>query len=241
MKFGNATASEINGRTEPCAVAAFDFQRNIVMFPRKRLLLSSLLAAGMSCAPIHAAEVATSDAAGAWRMTISPRGEAESARPIQLAAYEQATDELLVPTPIELEQTGTTAPAESVLQLPSPEAVAENAASNPAAAPVAADQLPMTDCGTTAAIDPAAYWAIYRTIPFIRTEYLANPSYRHETTMELLFGQLRPTVVHKQQAVAPQVPVFAPPAVPPYVYDRHLGSIPTFRYRYRLPMVPIGY
>jgi hypothetical protein len=41
------------------------------------------------------------------------------------------------------------------------------------------------------------YSEIYRSIPFNRAEYDANPSYIHETTMEMLFGQLRPTVIHR--------------------------------------------
>ncbi len=43
----------------------------------------------------------------------------------------------------------------------------------------------------------STYEAIYRSIPFSRAEYLANPSYRHEATMEMMMGQLRPTVIHK--------------------------------------------
>lgn len=36
------------------------------------------------------------------------------------------------------------------------------------------------------------YEQVYRSIPFRRSEYVANPSYRHEATMEFLFDQLRP-------------------------------------------------
>ncbi len=42
------------------------------------------------------------------------------------------------------------------------------------------------------------YEQIYNSIPYSRAEYLANPAYRHEATMELLLGTLRPTVVQKQ-------------------------------------------
>jgi hypothetical protein len=49
-------------------------------------------------------------------------------------------------------------------------------------------------------IDPHDYWRIYTSLPFVRSEYDANPSYRHEATMEILFGQMRPTVNVKQQA-----------------------------------------
>ncbi len=48
-------------------------------------------------------------------------------------------------------------------------------------------------------IDPAQYAAIYHSIPFSRVEYAANPSYRHDATMEILFGKLRPTTIHKHQ------------------------------------------
>lgn len=46
-------------------------------------------------------------------------------------------------------------------------------------------------------IHPGDYSYVYNSIPFLRSEYIANPSYRHEATMEILFGKLRPTVVHK--------------------------------------------
>jgi hypothetical protein len=41
------------------------------------------------------------------------------------------------------------------------------------------------------------YTEIYRSIPFIRAEYEANRSYIHDSTMEILFGQMRPTVIHR--------------------------------------------
>lgn len=48
-----------------------------------------------------------------------------------------------------------------------------------------------------------SYAEIYASIPFIRSEYNANRSYRHDTTMELLFGQMRPTVVNKYAGPPP--------------------------------------
>lgn len=35
-------------------------------------------------------------------------------------------------------------------------------------------------------------------IPFNREEYEANPSYRHDAAMELMFGAMRPTAIVKQ-------------------------------------------
>ena len=55
------------------------------------------------------------------------------------------------------------------------------------------------------------YAEAYRAIPFNRAEYDANPSYRHEAAMELVFGQMRPTTIVKQMG-QPQVdePVYNP-------------------------------
>ena len=53
---------------------------------------------------------------------------------------------------------------------------------------------PASHCGQ---IHPGDYLHVYTSIPFLRSEYIANPSYRHEATMEFLFGKLRPMVVHK--------------------------------------------
>jgi hypothetical protein len=41
-----------------------------------------------------------------------------------------------------------------------------------------------------------SYRQVYDSIPYSRTEYLANPAYRHEATMELLTGIPRQKVVH---------------------------------------------
>lgn len=42
------------------------------------------------------------------------------------------------------------------------------------------------------------YQRVYDSIPFSRAEYDANPSYRHDATMEFLFGQMRPTVIERR-------------------------------------------
>ncbi|MCA8994513.1 MAG: hypothetical protein KDA88_21220 [Planctomycetaceae bacterium] len=39
------------------------------------------------------------------------------------------------------------------------------------------------------------YSEVYASIPYRRSEYLANPSYRHDSTMEILMGQMRPTTI----------------------------------------------
>jgi hypothetical protein len=60
-----------------------------------------------------------------------------------------------------------------------------------------------------AEVNGRTYDDVYRSIPFNHTEYLANPSYRHEATMEILFGQLRPTTIVKEyepQVIQNEVP-----------------------------------
>lgn len=63
-------------------------------------------------------------------------------------------------------------------------------------------------CDTTTKVNPPEgtvdprymsqmYAEMYKSIPFIRAEYDANPSYIHDTTVEFLFGKMRPTVVHR--------------------------------------------
>jgi hypothetical protein len=51
---------------------------------------------------------------------------------------------------------------------------------------------------------PLSYREAYDSIPFSRAEYTANPSYRHEAAMELVFGVQRPTTVVKLPAIGPQ-------------------------------------
>lgn len=43
-----------------------------------------------------------------------------------------------------------------------------------------------------------SYQQAYKTVAFDREEYEANPSYRHEAAMELMFGAMRPTTIIKQ-------------------------------------------
>ena len=43
----------------------------------------------------------------------------------------------------------------------------------------------------------ANYRDVYFSIPFIRSQYNANPTYRHDATMEFLFNQMRPTVINR--------------------------------------------
>lgn len=52
------------------------------------------------------------------------------------------------------------------------------------------------------AVRVPSYAAVRSTIPFSRSEWEADPSYRHNGTMELLLGQLRDMVVYRSPPVA---------------------------------------
>ena len=77
-------------------------------------------------------------------------------------------------------------------------------------------------------VNDRTYEEVYRSIPYSYTEYLANPGYRHEATMEILFGQLRPTTVHRHYE--PEVIVNDLPSP----YQPYRFSHPEFR-QYRAP------
>ena len=85
---------------------------------------------------------------------------------------------------------------------PSPAPKFEQAMKQALAAKVEA--MPVTTTGISpagaesampAGITSASYTEVYNSIPFRRSEYAANPNYRHEATIELLLGQIRPKTV----------------------------------------------
>lgn len=51
---------------------------------------------------------------------------------------------------------------------------------------------------TAAAPVRMTYAEAYAAVPFSRTEYEANPTYRHQAALELMFGVLRPTTLVQQ-------------------------------------------
>lgn len=66
-----------------------------------------------------------------------------------------------------------------------------------------------------AGINPASYTEVYNSIPFRRSEYVMNPSYRHDATIELLLGQIRPktitnVVVGSATCCSPYAATFGP-------------------------------
>ncbi len=104
-------------------------------------------------------------------------------------------------TPVSMEASRSLPVQPAVYQLPEapqPEAGVQPTAAveaPPAQAAEHAAEAYTPQHHATNAVDPWSrvelYREIYNTIPFSRAEYDANPSYRHEATMELLLGQLR--------------------------------------------------
>jgi hypothetical protein len=183
------------------------------MFMCWRALSPSVIAIALPMLALEASAgtISVPDGDGTWNVTITPEAGDREAGSLVLIARQDTEVDGAVPEPVE----------------PAPAPAVEGEA-----APVIAPAVE---------VDPAAYWFVYRTVPFIRTEYEANPSYRHEATMEFLFGQLRPTVIHKHYDVRRPAPAARPAFVPPWIYDRYLGQIPTFMLRYRPPAIPFGY
>jgi hypothetical protein len=92
------------------------------------------------------------------------------------------------------------------------------------------------------AMNDKAYDDVYRSIPYSLTEYLANPSYRHDATMEVLFGALRPTTVHRDvPAQIPETPEWTP--YRPYLNAHwdYFETAPLLRPRYYAPLLPLGF
>lgn len=90
-------------------------------------------------------------------------------------------------------------PAIGPSPVPKAELAARQAAQSLADAKSAAAEPVIVPSGAESAlpggITSASYSEVYNSIPFRRSEYLANPSYRHDATIEILLGQIRPKTV----------------------------------------------
>ena len=65
----------------------------------------------------------------------------------------------------------------------------------PAPAKAQGPGLPVSAASGTPAPRMMTYSEAYAQIPFSRTEYEANPNYRHDAALELMFGTMRPMVM----------------------------------------------
>jgi hypothetical protein len=106
------------------------------------------------------------------------------------------------------------APATKLMAAPLPMAAA-GPGTRPSSAPPPAYEPPApgAQAGTAPSgpapmkIVPNRYEQVYRSIPFSHAEYAANPSYRQETAMGLLFNQFPYTSINKNVGV-PRVPQY---------------------------------
>lgn len=138
------------------------------------------------------AEDAVRQSFGSWTVTIQPgiRGSAprdHGAARMRLVSQAESSpaDATAIPP----------APAAAPTQPPAPApGLLEDAVATPAPAQVTIQPRTLVQ----------SYNQVYNSIPFSRAEYVANPSYRHDATMEFLFGQLRPTVIQRGTTVIRQ-------------------------------------
>lgn len=182
-----------------------------------------LLAAGMLIAvggaASHAAEsepAATGKTAavgdGEWTVAITPAGRASIGRTDEFASADgpiitPARNAAPTPPPTPEPPEGSDAVA-----------VANAVEIGETVAVVSSDGAIVETDGPAVALPVRyrSYRDAYRAIPFSRAEYLANPSYRHDSAMELLFGKMRPTVIHRH--VTQLRPVRTVAAFSPYYY-----------------------
>jgi hypothetical protein len=179
---------------------------------------------GFSAVASLAAESTVYDFDG-WKITVTPRS-ANSARvpkstsaasmPKIVPAAAQATPKRGFVRPVSLVNDETNlpvapvpaeiAPALKTTADPSPvgASVSTPGHSSPAVANEYSDlpiitPAPASEISTPSNPAPQVlnYRDTYYSIPFSRAEYNAWPSYRHDATMEFLFGQMRQTVIQR--------------------------------------------
>jgi len=110
-----------------------------------------------------------------------------------------------------------------------PHAVVEN----PPLPPSDADARSCEGCGRAQA-SAADYARIYESIPFNRAEYNANPTYRHDSAMEILTGNARHQTIVRHSSTRPLAAVQRRPASPHYNYN-------PYTYGYLRPALRLNY
>ena len=165
---------------------------------------------------------------GMWQMMIAPQGTTYDHPAVLRVAMQRPEEPAAkeVPDPIAIpDPPASDTPADAAQPADEPEPPsAEGADSSDAPMPLpeappapAADGptfgmtiLPQSD-GPSAADAAKQYAAVYRSIPFNRAEYVANPGYRHDATMELLTGNQRLTAGYTGKTLAlPKPGVYRP-------------------------------
>jgi hypothetical protein len=65
--------------------------------------------------------------------------------------------------------------------------------------------------GRKVTINGLRYEDVYNSIPYHRSDAAVNPGYRHDATMEILFGELRPTTIVRNSTIPATQPVYSRP------------------------------
>ena len=147
---------------------------------------------------------------------------ASAARPVADADWQIA----IVP-----EQTAGDVDASLVPPAPEPALALQEPSPAPAEPTSGGITITPAELASPVEVNGRTYEGVYESIPFNHTEYMANPSYRHEATMEILLGQLRPMTIVKDQQPQPIMNQMQSP-YQPYRYslsERWQYHAPAFR------------
>lgn len=152
------------------------------MVPRRWELTTALVIFGSLSASAAELSQSVTTRFGDWQITVAP--QTQEVAPAAVAA---------VPGII-------IAPQVAIQPADSGRALAGNPPPNAKAS--SGEQQPGPSAGYDPLVMAANYATVYNSIPFLRSEYDQNPTYRHDAAMEILFGQMRPMVVNRQIRVA---------------------------------------
>jgi hypothetical protein len=95
----------------------------------------------------------------------------------------------------------------------------------PAPAPEAQGGVVPVSAASGASAPRMTYADAYAQIPFRRSEYEANPSYRHDAAMELMMGTMRPMMISRQTpSYFSRYPDMFRPKYPVYPYSYSGGG-----------------
>lgn len=211
----------------------------------KRLAIT-LAVGSLSClsSPAFAAPVSVRANDGTvWVMQIEPAGApvapvesgdapmpiVEPAKPIDIKPPVDMPSEPESPAAPVTEELAPAAPVDQPAVVEPAAVATPQEAIEPAAYPIEKHGMMIIPRGCETDGDlKQRYLQIYNSIPFNRAEYVANPAYRHDATMELLTGQPRPTAGYTGKTVRNREYTGYRPYLP--------SSTDYYRYRY-----PFGY
>jgi len=168
--------------------------------PGRRLAFAGLLLAAASAQAAESAPKNTvfkSDAGDAWTVSIKPASRVAESEP-RTIPVPRPVDVIPAVAQVEVAPPQPGLPETDLPPIPTTSQESVTGAHTAHGVTV------VPDIRTSTELLGRRYAEAYRAIPFNRAEYDANPSYRHEAAMELVFGQMRPTTIVKQVgAVAP--------------------------------------